>query len=136
MSFISNYEYVYDKYAAIWNKIEKLLKQKFTVNPIRSDEYICCKLKIINNNVYTTFSDDITPTERQKYLCIAAIDTDSVLKVNKKVYPQAYLEQCKYKMKKRKPVDFIDDDIIDDTTDSDDDDVNYEEDVIKSNLIG
>ena len=55
---------------------------------------ICCKLKIINNNVSITFSDDIVPSERQAYLCIAAIDIDSVLKVNKKVYPQAYLEQC------------------------------------------
>ena len=33
---------------------------------------------------------------------------DSILKVNKKNYPQVYLQQCKYKIKRRKMVDFID----------------------------
>ena len=35
-------------------------------------------------------------------------------------YPQAYLEECKYKLKKRKIVSFIDSEIIDDDSDSDD----------------
>ena len=34
-----------------------------------------------------------------------------------KLYPQAYLEECKYKLKKRKLVSFIDDEIIDDDSD-------------------
>ena len=29
------------------------------------------------------------------------------MKIEKKVYPQVYLEQCKYKLKKIKSVDFI-----------------------------
>ena len=37
------------------------------------------------------------------------------------MYPQAYLEECKYKLKKRKLVSFIDSEIIDD--DSDDDEI-------------
>ena len=41
--------------------------------------------------------------------------------IDKKVYPQAYLEECKYKLKKRKLVSFIDSEIIDDA-DSDSDD--------------
>ena len=34
------------------------------------------------------------------YTCIACISLDSVLKMNKKNYPQVYLEECKYKVKK------------------------------------
>ena len=83
---------------------------------------MCCKLKIFRGIVWSTFTDDVVPVEKQCYLCIAAIDVDSVLKVDKKVYPQAYLEQCKYKLKKRKPVDFIDTDIIDDSECSESDD--------------
>ena len=50
--------------------------------------------------------------------CIPAIDIDSVLKIDNKItYPQAYLEQCKYKLRKRRVVDFIDDEIIDDDSD-------------------
>ena len=56
--------------------------------------------------------------ERNNYTCIAAIDIDSVLKIdNKRAYPQAYLEQCKYKLRKRKHVNFIDSEIIDEDSD-------------------
>ena len=56
----------------------------------------------------TFFLKDELPKERNHYICIAAICIDSVLKVEKKNYLQVYLEQCKYKLKKRKPADFID----------------------------
>ena len=39
----------------------------------------------------------------------------------KKVYPQAYLEQCKYKLKKKKIVNYIVDEIIDENSDIDSD---------------
>ena len=38
---------------------------------------------------------------------------------NKRVYPQAYLEQCKYKLKKRRVINFIDDEIIDEDSEND-----------------
>ena len=57
--------------------------------------------------------------EKKNYICIPAIDIDSVLKIDKKTYAQAYLEECKYKLKKRKPVSFIDSEIIDDDSNED-----------------
>ena len=33
------------------------------------------------------------------YTCIACINLDSVLKIDKLYYPQVYLEECKYKLK-------------------------------------
>ena len=57
--------------------------------------------------------------KKNHYICIPAIDIDSVLKIDKKAYPQAYLEECKYKLKKRKIVSFIDYEIIDDDSDED-----------------
>ena len=57
--------------------------------------------------------------KKNHYICIPAIDIDSVLKIDKKAYPQAYLAECKYKLKKRKLVNFIDSEIIDDDSDSD-----------------
>ena len=74
---------------------------------------IIAKLKIFNGINRTTFTENIIPIERNHYVCIAAIDIDSVLKIdNKRAYTQAYLEQCKYKLKKRRVVNFIDDEII------------------------
>ena len=55
--------------------------------------------------------------EKNHYICIPAIDIDAVLKIDKKAYPQAYLEECKYKIKEKKLVSFIDDEIIDDDSD-------------------
>ena len=42
------------------------------------------------------------------------------MKIDKKSYPQVYQEQCKYKEKKRKSVDFIDAELDLDSNDSDD----------------
>ena len=102
-------------YNEISELVRKLLKLKFTVNPIRDDKYIIAKLKIFSGINRTTFTNNIISVGKNHYTCIAAIDIDSVLKINnKRAYPQAYLEQYKYKLRKRKHVNFIDDEIIDD----------------------
>ena len=113
MSFVTDDEEVYKKYNEIWNIVKKLSKLKFTVSPVRDDEYILAKLKIFNGINRTTFTDNAIPIEKNHYICIPAIDIDSVLKTDKRVYPQAYLEQCKYKLKKGKSINLIDFEIID-----------------------
>ena len=123
MTFVTDNEKVYDKYNEIWEVIRKLLKVKSAVNPVRDDKYLVAKLKIFNKINRTTFNNNNIPIERNRDICIPAIDIDSVLKIdNKRAYPQAYLEQCKYKLKKRKTVNYIDDEIIDDDSDNDIDD--------------
>ena len=69
--------------------------------------------------INTLFSDNEIPKERNHYICIAPILIDSVLKVDKKNYPQVYLEQYKYKIKRRKTVDFIDAEVDLSSEDSD-----------------
>ena len=77
-------------------------------------------MKIVNKINRTTFNNNDIPRERNHCICIPVIDIDSVLKIDKKAYPQAYLEQRKYKLKKRKIVNYIDDEIIDEDSDIDD----------------
>ena len=133
MSFVTDDE-VYKKYNEIWEVVRKLLKLKFTVGPVRDDKYIIAKLKIFSKINRTTFTDDIIPFEKNNYTCIPAIDIDSVLKTdNKRAYPQAYLENCKYKLKKRRVINFIDDEIIDEELFSEND--SYDEISIKEELI-
>ena len=126
MSFTTDDEKVYEKYDEIWNVVKRLLKLKFTVGPIRNDKYISAKLKIFRKKNLTTFSNNIVPSEKNHYICIPAIDIDSVLKIDKKVYTQTYLEQCKYKLRKRRVVNFIDCEIIDDSDDGYDTDNGYD----------
>ena len=104
------------------NIMRNLLKIDFTVNPVRDDIYLVTKLKIFNKINKATFTNNAIPMEKNNYICIPAIDIDSVLKIDKILYPQAYLEQCKYKLKRRKIVNYINDEIIDENSDSDIDD--------------
>ena len=128
MSFVMDDEEVYKKYNEIWEVVRKLLKVKFVVNSIRDDKYVIAKLKIFNGTNRTTFTNNIIPIERNNYICIAATDIDSVLKIeNKRTYPQAYLEQCKYKLRKRKSVNFIDDEIIDEDSNDSYEEISIEE---------
>ena len=131
MSFVTEDEKVCNKYNEIWEVIRKLLKVKYSSDHIRDGRYIVTKLKLFNKVNKTIFNNSLEriPLEKRTYNCIATINIDSVLKINsakletndiKKIYPQAYLEQCKYKLKKEKVVNFIDSEIIDDS----DDDIN------------
>ena len=55
----------------------------------------------------TNFSGDGVPKENIHYTCIACVTIDTVMRMEKKNYPQVYLEECKYKMKKTKMSKFI-----------------------------
>ena len=90
---------MYLQYTEIWNNIKNLLNVKFHSQPIYDDKYIETKVKTLNSKINTLFSGDGIVKERSNYICIAAICIDSLLRVDKKYYPQVYLEQCKYKKK-------------------------------------
>ena len=108
MSFKIKDDNVYIKYNQIWNKIKKLLGIKFYSEPIYDDKYIKTKVKTFSNVINTLFTGDEIANKRIQYTCISAISIDSVLKIDKKNYPQIYLEQCKYKIKKRELKSFTD----------------------------
>ena len=91
-SFKIEEESVYLKYADIWNKIKSILNVKFHSQPIFDDKYLKTKVKTFNNTINTLFSGDKIPKERIHYLCISAICIDSVLRKDKKNYPQVYYE--------------------------------------------
>ena len=117
MSFKIEDDGVYIKYNSIWNEIKELLGARFYPEPIYDDSHMKTKVKTFSEVIKTLFSGDKIPKERVEYACIACISVDSVLKGDKKNYPQVYLEQCKYKIMKREPKSFIDDYEIDLGTD-------------------
>ena len=106
MSFKFEDESVYLKYTEIWNKIKNSLHSKFYSQPTYDDKYIKTKVKTFSIMINTFFSGNQFPKERNHYICIAAICINSVLRLDKKNYPQVYLEQCKYKTKKKKASKF------------------------------
>ena len=115
MSFVTDDEKVYEKCDEIWNVVKSLLKLKFAASPIRNDKYILAKLKIFKKKNLTTFNNNIVPIEKKSLHLYSCNRYRLSIKIDKKAYPRAYLEECKYKLKKRKLVSFIDSEIIDDS---------------------
>ena len=100
MSFLIKNSEVWQKYEDIWDVIENKLGIKFHSQPIYENKYLKAKVREFNGNIKTNFLGNNVPEENTYYTCIACITLDSVLKMNKKHYPQVYLEECKYKVKK------------------------------------
>ena len=62
------------------------------------------------------------PTEKAPCKCLSIIMLDSVIKANKKYYPQTLLEECKYVQEKIKTENYIDEDLEKSESDSDSND--------------
>ena len=87
--------------------IKNTLKIKFHSMPVFHEQYIKAKVREFNGVIKTNFLGDKMPKEIEHYTCIACITIDSVMRMEKKNYPQVYLEECKYRMKKTKMTKFI-----------------------------
>ena len=59
----------------------------------------------------TNFQGKKVPKENASYKCFSLIMSDSVIRVNKKYYPQTLLEEYKYVIRKNKMEDLINDDL-------------------------
>ena len=101
------------KYNQIWKRVEKLLKIEFNSKPVYGDDnkYIKTKIKIFNDSVNANFQCKKIPKEKVPCKCLSIIMLDSVIRANKKYYPQTLLEECKYEQEKIKMENLIDDDL-------------------------
>ena len=105
MSFSIKDDNALDKYNKIWDKIKEKLNIKFHSMLVYNETYIRAKVREFDSKIKTNFLGDETPKENMHYTCIAWITIDSVMRMDKKYYPQVYLEQCKYKFKKYRCLD-------------------------------
>ena len=117
MSFRVNNKKLLKMYNKIWEKIEKLININFESKPVYGDnnKYIKTKIKIFADSIVTNFHNKKVPKEKSPYKCLSIIILDSVIKTNKKYYPQTYLEECKYAQKEIKIENYIDDDLKSDS---------------------
>ena len=107
MSFLIKDDVCLDKYNEIWDKIKETLNIKFHSMPVYDEKYIKAKVREFNGVIKTNFLGDEIPKEGVHYACIPCITIDSVMRMKKMNYPQVYLEECKYKIKKIKMSKFI-----------------------------
>ena len=74
-------------------KSKNTLSIKFHRMPVYDERYMKAKVKELNSVVNTNFYGDKVPKEVLHHICIACIAIDSVMKIEKKNYPQFYLEE-------------------------------------------
>ena len=103
---IKDYD-VLDKYNEIWDKIKNKLNIKFHSMLIYDKRYIKAKVGEFNDVIKKNFLGDEIPKESLHDTCIACITIDSVMRMEKKNYPQLYLEECKYRSKETRMTKFI-----------------------------
>ena len=115
MSLIVKDKQLLKNYTKIWEKIEKLMKINFESKPVYGDDdkYIKTKIKIYAKSMITNFHNKKMPKEKAPCKCLSIIMLDSVIKANKKYYPQTLLEECKYVQEKIKIENYINEDYED-----------------------
>ena len=75
------------------------------------DKYIKTKMKIYAVSIITNFYNKKMPKEKAPCKCLSIIMLDSVIKANKKYYPQTLLEEWKYVQENIKIENLIDGDL-------------------------
>ena len=113
MSFKVNDKQLLKNYNRIREKVESLLNIDFESKPVYGNDgkYIKTKIKIYAKSIITNFHDKKMPKEKAPCKCLSIIRIDSVIKANKKYYPQILLEECKYIQEKIKTENYIDEDL-------------------------
>ena len=121
LSFIVKDKKLLKKYSKIWDTIEGLMKITFESKPGYGEDvkYIKTKIKTNAGNIITNFHNKEMPKEKAPCKCLSIIMIDSVIKANKKYYPQTLLEECKYTQEKIKIENYINEDLEDSESDSD-----------------
>ena len=117
------------KYTKIWERVSDLMNVEFDSEPVYgdndNDKHIKTKIKMYEDKVNANFQDKEVSKEDNSDDCLSLIILDYIIRVNKKYYPQTLLEECKYKIRKSKKYDLINDDLEPDS-ESDNESDNYE----------
>ena len=106
----------------------KLLKIEFDSKPVygNDNKYIKTKINAYNDIMFTNFHNKKVPKEKVPCKRLSIITLDSVIKANKKCYPQTLLEECKFEQKRIKMEKLIDEDLEKSESDESNSDSNNE----------
>ena len=104
MPFKVNDNKLLKNYNTIWEKIINLMNIELDSEPIYgdNDKYIKTKIKSYGDKINTNFQGKKIRKGNASYKCLSLIMLGSVIRANKKYYPQKLLEECKYEIKKNK----------------------------------
>ena len=133
MSFLAdNTNEFLEKYMTMWEKIKNLINKNFDSDPIYKDKYINTKIRSYNNDIIRNFrnidnKNNKLPEENKPYKCVSLISLDSIVKIDKKYYPQTLLQECVYKVINKKVENIVTNfDLNSESENDSDNESNYE----------
>ena len=88
-------------------RLKKILNFKFHSKPVYDQKYLKAKVREFDGEIKTNILGNEVPKENMHYTCIACITIDSVMRMDKKNFPQVYLEEYKYRVKEIQMSRFI-----------------------------
>ena len=124
MSFLTDNNEFLERYTKIWVKISDLIDKKFDSDPVYNNKYINTKTRSYNNDIITNFHDtdnknNKLPEKDKTHRCMSLISFDSIIKIDKKYYPQTLLQECVYKLINKKVENIITNINLDSSSESD-----------------
>ena len=93
------------------------MRINFESKPVYGDDdkYIKTKIKTYADSMVTNFHNKKMLQEKAPFKCLSIIKLVSLIKENKKYYPQTFLEECKYVQEMIKIENHIDDNLKSDS---------------------
>ena len=102
MSFRKDDQKLLEKYEAIWTIIEELKNIELNALPGYDNRYIKTKIRKYSGKVYNDFRGLNMPDDDTKFESFTIISIDFLLVRERKYYQQVCLNNCTYKITKKK----------------------------------
>ena len=86
-----------------------MIGKEFDAEPVYGNNYKYMKTRtnVFEDNINTNFHSKEIPKENVSYECFSVILLDSIIRANKKYYPQTLLEEFEHVVKKTKADNLI-----------------------------
>ena len=110
-SFLIKNDELLKKYNKVWKKVKSSLKKQYDNEPVYNEKYLKAKVKSYNEKINTNFHEKKITNKGSHVICLSVGLIDSIFRVGKNYYPQVFLEDCKYVVKKKKIPKYIIDDL-------------------------
>ena len=78
------------------------MKNVVDSKPVYNEKYLRTKIKSYDAKVNPNFRDNGTPKAGSLCVCLSVRLIDSAFEMDKNYYPQEFLEECEYVIKKNK----------------------------------
>ena len=99
MYFLIKDDDLLEKFNTIWNKVSADIKKEFHSELVHNEKLLKTKIKSHGNEVADFYNKEI-PRVDSNHTCLAIISLDSAFKKDENYYPQVFLKECNYILKK------------------------------------